>query len=878
MPTPSVSIVHALPGRLRLQLSGVERNLDHAEASDRKLSELEGVDEVTRNLTTGQIILHYDQCQSSNPQFFHSVAEALGVLSKDFLIDKLDPFISAVEDVQSNGNGVESPSKGESPTLPATVPNIMDSIQVVHSLPGRVRLRVPALRLRAQLVEALPIFLQDQEGIQEVSVNSSCNSVTVTFDSTVWNGEKLCRFLQGLRHEDLEAYQPKQVAQEQEEGFVDEESGPELYYSTTGIVIALFVEPLAPIAVPVFLLAAALPMLKRAYHSIAVDGKLNVDVLDASATALMSIQGAFPMATGMVFLINVADYIRDLTVLQSKKAIEEVLAYQKTRAWVIRDGQTIQVPVSEIQRGETVVVYPGERISIDGKVNSGKALVDQATLTGESMPVEKNPGDPVYAATVLREGELYIEAEQIGDETEAARIVRLVEGAPARETKIQNYAVKWANDLVPYSFGLGAVGAVIGGGIPGAAAVLIVDYGTGIRIAAPTTVLCSMTKAIRHGILIKGGRHMETLCEVDAVVFDKTGTLTIGHPDVVDIYPLGGFSKEEVLTLAAAAENRLTHPVAQAIVRAAEERGLIIPERTASDYTLGLGVESLVDDQVVLVGNHRYMTEKGIALSNKIQQLISEMEDRAVSPLCVAVDGKIAGLLSYTDPIRPEAAEVIQALKDRGIKEIVMLTGDHEKVAKRVATELGIDRYIAEVFPGHKADVVKDLQRQGYKVAVVGDGINDSPALAFADVGISVEGGTQVAQDTAHVTLLHGGLWKIPAAIDISREAVSLIHQNWKIISIPNTIALGLACIGILGPIGATLLSNGSAIIATLNGLRPIMGEHLEPPRKVKVIEQSLMEKDMLEIEAAEPSPPVVRKKKARKSRSPRAEMTVIPT
>jgi Cu2+-exporting ATPase len=272
------------------------------------------------------------------------------------------------------------------------------------------------------------------------------------------------------------------------------------------------------------------------------------------------------------------------------------------------------------------------------------------------------------------------------------------------------------------------------------------------------------------------------------------------------------------------------------------------------------------------------MTEKHISLSNKIQKHISEMEDRAVSPLCVAVDGKIAGLLSYTDPIRPEAAEVIQALKDRGIKEIVMLTGDHEKVAKRVAKDLGIDRYIAEVFPGHKADVVKELQEQGYKVAVVGDGINDSPALAFADVGISVEGGTQVAQDTAHVTLLHGGLWKIPAAIDISREAVSLIHQNWKIISIPNTIALGLACIGILGPIGATLLSNGSAIIATLNGLRPIMGEHLEPPRKMKVIEKGLMEKDILEIEAAEQSLPVVRKRKSHKSRSRRVELTELPT
>ncbi len=838
MGTPTADIVHALPGRLRVRLNGYEQDLNSAEALDCKLSGLEGMDGVTRNLQTGHLILHYDKCQSVNPQFFRSVAETLGVSPDAFHPRTFEAFSRTVD--QGNGNGTGSPSEDNSLSLPALVPNIMASTTVIHSLAGRVRLRVPALQVRSQLAEALLIFLQDQEGIQEVRVNTGCSSVTITFEPAVWAGEKLCGFLQGLRHEDIEAYQPKPAAAEQAQEVPGEESGPELWYSSTGIAIALFVEPLAAIAVPVLLLASAMPMLKRAYRSIAVDGKLNVDVLDASATTLLTVQGALPMATGMVFLINVADYIRDLTVLQSKKAIEEVLAYQRNLAWVIRNGQTIQIPVGEIQKGETVVVYPGERISVDGTVQSGKALVDQATLTGESMPVEKNPGDPVFAATVLREGELYVQADQIGDETEAARIVRLVEGVPARETKIQNYAVKWANDLVPYSFGLGAVGAVIGGGLQGAAAVLIVDYGTGIRIAAPTTVLSSMTKAIRHGILIKGGRHMENLAEVDAVVFDKTGTLTLGNPDVVDIYALGAFSRDEVLRLAASAENRLTHPVAHAIVRSAQERGLTISERTTSNYTLGLGVESVVDDRIVLVGNHRFMTQQHIFLSKKIKNHISDMEDRAVSPLCVAVDGRIAGLLSYMDPIRPEAAEVIQALKDRGIKEIVMLTGDHEKVAKRVATDLGIDRYIAEVFPGHKADVVKDLQRQGYKVAVVGDGINDSPALAYADVGIAVEGGTQVAQDTAHVTLLHGGLWKIPAAIDISREAVHLIHQNWKIISIPNTIALGLACIGILGPIGATLLSNGSAIIATLNGLRPIMDEHSEPPRRITIIEKKI--------------------------------------
>jgi len=317
----------------------------------------------------------------------------------------------------------------------------------------------------------------------------------------------------------------------------DEPAGNELWFSTAGLVVGFLLEPLAAPLLPVLLAASSWPMLKRAYHSLTVDGKLNVDTLDVAATALLVVQGQLPMATFMVFLINIADYIRDLTILQSRKAIEEVLAYQHNAAWVIRDGQKIRVPVIEIQIGEMVVIYPGERITVDGIVESGRAMVDQAALTGESLPVEKNAGDPVYAATVIREGELYVHSDQIGDETEAARIVKLVESVPARETRIQNYAVKWANDLVPYSFGLAGVAVGIGGGLPGAAAVLIVDYGTGIRIAAPTTVLSSMTKGIRRGILIKGGRHLENLAEVDAIVFDKTGTLTTGRPDVVDILP-----------------------------------------------------------------------------------------------------------------------------------------------------------------------------------------------------------------------------------------------------------------------------------------------------------------------------------------------------
>ena len=704
---------------------------------------------------------------------------------------------------------------------PAKVTGTLADITVVHAIRGRVRLRVPAIKTSSGLAEPLERLLRDQPGVADVGVNVWCCSVTVTCDPSIWTSHKLCLWLQLQKAADVASY--KSASESAVQVQAESDAGDELWYSSAGIGLVLLLEPLAGPLVPLLLLASALPMLKRAHRSLSEDGKLNVDVLDASATSLLVVQGSFPMAIFMVWLINIADWVRDLTMMRSKKAIEEILGYQNIEAWVVRDGQKVRVIVAEVQLGEMVVVYTGERIAVDGTVLSGKALVDQAALTGESLPVEKEEGSLVYAATVVREGKLYIRAERIGGETEAAQILRLVEAAPARETKIQNYAVKWANDLVPYSFAGGAIGAVMGGGLQGAAAVLIIDYGTGIRIAAPTTVLSAMTKAIRNGILIKGGRPLESLAEVDAVVFDKTGTLTTGSPDILEVVPVNSSTSDEVLAMAAAAELRLSHPMANAIVRAAEARQLSIPERTASDYSLGLGVEAIVNDSVVLVGSPRFMMLRGLSLSSEVKEHISRMQQQAISPLCVARDGFVIGLLSISDPLRPEAQDVVQALRDRGIKRIVMLTGDHQDVARRIAAELGVTEYLAEVFPGDKSETVQRLQREGYTVAVVGDGVNDSPMLAYADVGIAVEGGTEAARETAPVVLLHGGLWKVPLAIDIGRETVALIRQNWSIISIPNTIALGLACVGLLGPIGATLLSNGSAIVATINGLRPIM-------------------------------------------------------
>jgi Cu2+-exporting ATPase len=397
-----------------------------------------------------------------------------------------------------------------------------------------------------------------------------------------------------------------------------------------------------------------------------------------------------------------------------------------------------------------------------------------------------------------------------------------VRHAPVRETRVQNYAEHFADRVVPWSFLAAGASALATGQVHGAAALLIIDYGSGIRVAAPTTVLASMTQAARHGILIKGGRHLEQLAAADTIVFDKTGTLTLGVPEVVEVISYGRtMTAGHVLALAAAAEERLTHPMAEAIVRAARARTLHVPERASSEYTIGLGVEAAVDGHVVLVGCHRFMTSRGVSMRAARRDLL-RIEDAAASPVFVALDGELIGTLVCTDPLRPEAPAVVRALRSRGVRDIVMLTGDHPGVAKTAAAALGIDRYVADAFPEQKSEFVKELQQQGRVVAVVGDGINDSPALARADVGIAVRGGTDVARETAHVAILEGNLWKIPQAIDIARDATALIKQNWDVVFYPNTVAIGLSLAGLIGPVGATLLSNGAGIVSALNALRPL--------------------------------------------------------
>jgi Cu2+-exporting ATPase len=430
----------------------------------------------------------------------------------------------------------------------------------------------------------------------------------------------------------------------------------------------------------------------------------------------------------------------------------------------------------------------------------------------------------VFAATAIREGQITIRATRVGTQTVAGQIAMLVDSAPIGDTRMQNHAERFADRLVVPSLGLAVGTAAVTADFNRFLSLVIVDYGTGIRVAAPTSVLSSMTYAARSGIIIKSGGHMETLAKVDTIVFDKTGTLTHGTPEVIDVIGYSNrLSPDHLLGLAVAAESRLTHPVADALRAAAARRGIEVPVCDAPEYKVGLGIEGQVNGHYVHLGSERFLRQSQI----RVQQAASDrasLDEHGYSCLYMAVDGKLAGIVPYADKVRPESRQVVQRLHDMGIRNTVMLTGDNATVARAVGGRIGLTRQYADMMPSGKAEVIAQLQKEGNVVAMVGDGINDSVALTYSDVGIAMRHGAEVTHESAHVVLMEDSLWKLVQAIEVSRDAVGLIKQNYGIVAVLNTLALGLALPGgLVTPTFTAILSNGSAILASLNGLRPVL-------------------------------------------------------
>jgi Cu2+-exporting ATPase len=700
-----------------------------------------------------------------------------------------------------------------------------------HAIPGRVRLRIPALYNRSAVADAILSFLQAQSWVKSARINHDCASLVIAYDQSQAKRLETLLFALGCGTlEDVRAIVAPSSASVRSPAVSVRAATPTpprrwpLALPTLSLALALSANP-AVIALNLpLLLWNSRPIVRRAWTVLRRERRLNVDFLDTLAIAASIIQGNLLTGALIAWLIRLGDWIRDLTAAGSKRAVSMLLEFRQKRAWVLRNGALAAVPASDVVIGDVVVVHHGEMIPVDGEVLEGRALVDQKTITGESLPVMRGAGEATFAATIVRDGQLKIRALRVGAATTAGQIAELVENAPVGDTRMQNHAERFADRVVLPTLALATGTALIAGDINRFLSLVIVDYGTGIRVAAPTSVLASMTHAARAGIIIKSGRHMERLAEIDTMVFDKTGTLTRGTPAVSHVISYGNtLDADRLLALAVAAETRLQHPVAEAIRKRARERALEIPPCEEIAYRVGLGVEGQVNGWYVHVGSERFLRQSEIRIDRAACDKRA-LEERGDSCAYVAVDGVLAGLVVYADQVRPESPDVIRRLHAMGVRHTIMLTGDNGVVAGAVGRRLGLSGHLSDLLPADKVDAIRGLQRSGRIVAMVGDGINDSPALSYADIGIAMKHGADITHESADVVLMEDSLWKLVKVVEISRGAVGLIKENYAVVAAMNTAALALALPGgLVSPEVTALISNGSAILASLNGLRPVL-------------------------------------------------------
>jgi Cu2+-exporting ATPase len=688
---------------------------------------------------------------------------------------------------------------------------------VVHAVPGRTRWRVPQVRDDAGYARRLEALAEAAPGVRSVRVNRPTASVVVQWAETPGPAAAAADFAALLARAAQPGVEvPAPARPDPFRSRLPRLLFPALMAGASGLgrlVGFTFPAPVGALAI----FAASLPIARRAYHAVRVERRLSIDVLDMTAIVLTTLRGSYVAPAAMIGLVEVGEAIRERTARASQRELLDLLDSIAHVAWVDRDGERRQLPTSALRRGDVVVVYPGDRVPADGRVLEGSALVDEHQLTGEPMPVMREEGQVAYASTLLREGHLHIAVEQLGRETRAGRIVQLMREAPVHDTRIEDYAGKVADRIVLPSLLLAAGVFAVTRDPARAASILITDFATGIRVSVPTTVLAAMTGAAQHGVLMRSGRALEQLAAVDAVVFDKTGTVTEGQPTVTSVESVrDDVAPEDLLALAATVEQRLNHPVAEAVMRFATARGVRPGRRDDWQYEIGLGVRAQIDGQTVLVGSDRLLAREEVAIPTPAGS--------ARSHVYVAVDGELWGFMPYADPVREEAAGVIAELRDRVGTEIHLLTGDKAHIARAVGRDLGIPEgnVHGELFPEEKATVVRALHDDGKRVAFVGDGINDLPALAYADVSVSFGSATDVARETADVVLMDNDLRGLPIAFATARQALALIRQNIALVGGVNLGAVAVTTATGLRPVTAAFLHNGSTVAAALNGLRPL--------------------------------------------------------
>lgn len=695
------------------------------------------------------------------------------------------------------------------------------NVTIHHALPGRLRVHYNKREISSRQAILAQSLIAVQDGIKDIEVNTIVGSYLIYFDEKLITQNQIENLFKALTGKYLN-----------DKKLLENVSQIPETQSIAGIFISTFADYYArkwilPLPIRTFLLY--INILPRVFEAIKVmftTGKIfSTQTLDSTALIVASLSGNTNTASSINLLLNLGEQIEDITKRVSYGNLAHKLLINNEPAHILVNGEEKTVHPETLKKGDLVIVREGSMIPADGEVEKGEGMANQASITGESLPVEKKPGSGVFAGTVLTEGEIIIKVRTTGNETKVQNIINMIDNSQGLKANVQRRSELLAEKIVPFNFLLAGVTWLITKNVTKTMSTLMVDYSCAMKLSAPIAVLSAMKEAAELGISVKGGKYLETVAEADTVIFDKTGTLTYANPVLENIYTMHDFTEDFVLQTAACLEEHFPHPLGRAVVKAAEQAGLKHPENhTKVEYQVAHGIASTIAYKKVCIGSaHFIFDDEKIPCPEKVREIQKDSMESGKSLLYLSYDGKLAGVLAIGDPIRPEAKEVVSYLKQTGIKRCIMITGDTEGAAKKIAENAGLDAWKSQALPEDKVSLIKKEKKAGHKVIMLGDGINDAPALATADVGIAIDGCSSIAGDTADIVLTESGLESLALTRVLGQRLLSKINKNnVQIIGI-NSALLLLGIMGLISPQLAAILHNSTTVAMSVKSMQPVI-------------------------------------------------------
>lgn len=689
------------------------------------------------------------------------------------------------------------------------------NFKILHEIKGRMRIHAGQKRMSFEEADILQYYLSNQKFVTSVKVYERNQDIVICY---VGARSELIGILKEFRYETAEV--------------------PEVYLQSSSrelnreywdkLVTKVFVHYGSQMFLPYLVRAVMTTVrsVKYIWHGICTlaKGKIEVSVLDGAAVGVSVFRGDVKTAASVMFLLGIGEVLEDWTHKKSVSDLARSMSLNVSKVWLVTDGKEVLVDSASVKPGDTVVVHMGNVIPFDGHVTRGEGMVNQASLTGESLPVVKNAGGYVYAGTVVEEGELTIQVKATAGSTKYEKIVAMIEESEKLKSAVEGKAAHLADKLVPYTLLGTGITYLATRNTMRALSVLMVDFSCALKLAIPISVLSAIREASLHNMTVKGGKFLEAIAEADTIVFDKTGTLTKAKPTVVKVVSFNGEAEDELLRTAACLEEHFPHSMARAVVDAASERNLVHEEKHSKvEYIVAHGISSMIDGQKAVIGSYHFVFEDEKCQIPEDKLEVFEALPEEYSHLYLAIEGKLAAVICIEDPLREEASAVIESLRKSGISKIVMMTGDSERTASAIAQKVGVDEYYSEVLPEDKASFVEKEREAGRKVIMIGDGINDSPALSAANVGIAISDGAEIAREIADITVGADDLFEIVNLKAISNGLMNRIHKNYvRIVGInAGLIVLGVA--GIVQPATSALLHNTSTLVISLQSMKNLL-------------------------------------------------------